>query len=123
MRSFFHQPPGFVDSTIPIYVCHLQRSLYRLKQAPRAWFQRFASFVTHAGFQRRKTNTSFLVFHHGSSISFMLLYMDHIILKTSSEVFLLRNIIELHSEFATINFGSLNYFLGVSTQLSTSSIF
>jgi hypothetical protein len=31
-------------------VCHLRRSLYGLKQAPRAWFQRFASVVTAAGF-------------------------------------------------------------------------
>ncbi|GJV78615.1 ribonuclease H-like domain-containing protein [Tanacetum coccineum] len=33
---YMHQPSGFVDSTHPDYVCHLQRSLYRLKQAPRA---------------------------------------------------------------------------------------
>ncbi|GJX79242.1 ribonuclease H-like domain-containing protein, partial [Tanacetum coccineum] len=36
-----HQPLGFVDSSHPDYVCHLQRSLYGLKKAPRAWFQRF----------------------------------------------------------------------------------
>ncbi|GJS50561.1 ribonuclease H-like domain-containing protein [Tanacetum coccineum] len=33
---YMHQAPGFVDSAHPDYVCHLQRSLYRLKQAPRA---------------------------------------------------------------------------------------
>jgi hypothetical protein len=31
-------------------VCHLRRFLYGLKQVPRAWFQRFASVVTTAGF-------------------------------------------------------------------------
>ena len=31
-------------------VCRLRRSLYSLKQAPRAWFERFASVVTAAGF-------------------------------------------------------------------------
>nr|GEW59564.1 ribonuclease H-like domain-containing protein [Tanacetum cinerariifolium] len=39
-------PPGFVDSNKPDYVCHLQRSLYMLKQASCAWFQRFASYAT-----------------------------------------------------------------------------
>ncbi|GKB57549.1 ribonuclease H-like domain-containing protein [Tanacetum coccineum] len=43
---YMHQPPGFVDSSHPDYVCHLQRSLYGLKQVPRALFQRFASFAT-----------------------------------------------------------------------------
>ncbi|GJX77589.1 ribonuclease H-like domain-containing protein [Tanacetum coccineum] len=31
---YMHQPPGFVDLYHPDYVCHLQRSLSRLKQAP-----------------------------------------------------------------------------------------
>nr|GEV62097.1 ribonuclease H-like domain-containing protein [Tanacetum cinerariifolium] len=43
---YMHQPPGFVDPNKPGYVCHLQRSLYGLKQALRAWFQRFASYAT-----------------------------------------------------------------------------
>ncbi|GJX47076.1 ribonuclease H-like domain-containing protein [Tanacetum coccineum] len=30
---YMHQPPGFVDFAHPDYVCHLQRSLYGLKQA------------------------------------------------------------------------------------------
>jgi hypothetical protein len=31
-------------------VCHLRRSFYGLKQAPQAWFQRFAPVITAAGF-------------------------------------------------------------------------
>ncbi|GJZ74518.1 ribonuclease H-like domain-containing protein [Tanacetum coccineum] len=78
---YMHQPPGFVDSAHPDYVCHLQRSLYGLKQAHRAWFQRFASFITG------------------------------------------RIITLLHSEFAMIDLGSFNYFLGVSAQRSKSGLF
>ncbi|GKE34410.1 ribonuclease H-like domain-containing protein [Tanacetum coccineum] len=47
---YMHQPPGFVDPNKPDYVCHLQRSLYGLKQALRAWFQRFASYAKRVGF-------------------------------------------------------------------------
>ncbi|GJW62195.1 ribonuclease H-like domain-containing protein, partial [Tanacetum coccineum] len=39
---YMHQPPDFVDARFPNHVCCLQRSLYGLIQAPRAWFQRFA---------------------------------------------------------------------------------
>ncbi|GKD28792.1 ribonuclease H-like domain-containing protein [Tanacetum coccineum] len=35
---YMHQPPWFVDSARPDYICHLQKSLYGLKQAHRAWF-------------------------------------------------------------------------------------
>ncbi|GJU16395.1 ribonuclease H-like domain-containing protein [Tanacetum coccineum] len=120
---YMHQPPGFVDSVHPDYVCHLQRSLYGLKHAPRAWFQRFASFVTRIGFQHNKTDTSLFVFHRGPDVSYLLLYVDDIILTTSSITFLQRIISLLHGEFAMTDLGSLNYFLGVSAQRTASGMF
>ncbi|GJY63509.1 putative reverse transcriptase domain-containing protein [Tanacetum coccineum] len=112
-----------VDSTHPDYVCHLQRSLYGLKQAPRAWFQRFTSFITRVGFQHSKTDTSLFVFHHGSDTAYLLLYVDDIVLTASSAALLQHIITLLHSEFAMTNLGSLNYFLGISAQRSTSGLF
>ncbi|GJT00022.1 ribonuclease H-like domain-containing protein [Tanacetum coccineum] len=120
---YMHQPPGFVDSAHPDYVCHLQRSLYGLKQAPRAWFQRFASFITRVGFQHSKTDTSLFVYHMGSDVAYLLLYVDDIILTASSTALLQRIITLLHSEFAMTDLGSLNYFLGVSAQRSKSGLF
>nr|GEZ01127.1 ribonuclease H-like domain-containing protein [Tanacetum cinerariifolium] len=60
------------------------RSLYRLKQAPRAWFQRFASFATRIGFQHSKPDTSLFVFQQGFDIAYLMLYVDDIILTASS---------------------------------------
>lgn len=118
-----HQPPGFADSHHPDYVCHLQRSLYGLKQAPRAWFQWLASFVTRIGFQHSKTDTSLFVFHLGSDIAYLLLYVDDIILRASSTALLQSIIALLHSEFAMTDLGSLNYFLGISAQRNASGMF
>lgn len=42
---YCQQPPGFVDPSAPDHVCLLQRSLYGLKLASRAWYQRFATYV------------------------------------------------------------------------------
>ncbi|GKE10789.1 ribonuclease H-like domain-containing protein [Tanacetum coccineum] len=120
---YMNQPPGFVDPNKPNYVCHLQRSLYGLKQAPRAWFQRFASYATRVGFQHSKTDSSLFVFHRGSDIAYLLLYVDDIILTASSSAFLQRIIAFLHNEFAMTDLGSLNYFLGISAQRSASGLF
>ncbi|GJX36836.1 ribonuclease H-like domain-containing protein [Tanacetum coccineum] len=85
---YMHQPHGFVDPNKPDFVCHLQRSLYGFKQASRAWFQRFASYATRVGFQHSKTDSSLFIFHRGSDIAYLLLYVDDIILTTSSSAFL-----------------------------------
>jgi len=44
------QPPHFVSSEHPSYVCRLHRSLYGLKQSPRLWFQRFNEFMLQSGY-------------------------------------------------------------------------
>ncbi|GKC27477.1 ribonuclease H-like domain-containing protein, partial [Tanacetum coccineum] len=120
---YMHQPPGFVDPNKPNYVCHLQRSLYGLKQAPRAWFQRFASYATRVCFQHSKIDSSLFVFHQGSDIAYLLLYVDDIILTASSAAFLQQIITSLHNEFAMTDLGSLNYFLGISAQRSATDLF
>ena len=45
-----HQPIGFLDSMFSDYVFHLHGSLYGLKQATHAWFQRFAGYAARVRF-------------------------------------------------------------------------
>ena len=47
---YMHQPLGFRDPTRPDHLCLLRKSLYGLKQGPRARYQRFADFVTTISF-------------------------------------------------------------------------
>ncbi|GJW19283.1 ribonuclease H-like domain-containing protein [Tanacetum coccineum] len=120
---YMHQPPGFTDLAPSDYVCLLQKSLYGLKQAPRAWFQRFSSYVFRVGFYHSKTDSSLFIFHKGPDTTYLLLYVDDIILTASSTSLLQRIISLLHVEFAMTDLGPLNYFLGISATRTTSGIF
>ncbi|GJW11582.1 ribonuclease H-like domain-containing protein [Tanacetum coccineum] len=51
---YMHQPPGFQDPAHPDHVCLLRRSLYDLKHAPRAWFQRISAYITRVGFSHSR---------------------------------------------------------------------
>jgi hypothetical protein len=44
------QPTAFVDATHLDAVCLLDKALYGLRQAPRAWFSRFSDFIVKLGF-------------------------------------------------------------------------
>ncbi|GKA27936.1 ribonuclease H-like domain-containing protein [Tanacetum coccineum] len=120
---YMHQPPGFWDYVHPDYVCLLQRSLYGLKQTPRAWFQRFASYITRVGFSHSRCDSSLFIYRQGTDTAYLLLYVDDIVLTASSEILLQQIIRSLHQEFAMTDLGSLNYFLGISVSRDSSGLF
>ncbi|GKD07157.1 ribonuclease H-like domain-containing protein [Tanacetum coccineum] len=109
-----HQPPSFVDARFPNHACRLQRSLYGLKQALRAWFQRFAGYATRAGFYHSRCDSSLFIYRQGSQVAYLLLYVNDIILTASSTTLLQHLIDSLHREFDMTDLGALNYFLGIS---------
>lgn len=51
------QPPGFVSENKQL-VCKLHRSLYSLKQAPRAWYERLKQALLQFGFIPAKCDHS-----------------------------------------------------------------
>jgi len=112
------QPTGFEDNAHPDYVCRLNRSLYGLKQAPRAWYSRFASYIIQLGFVEAKTDTSLFVYHQGTDTAYLPLYVDDIVLTTSSPQLLRRVISALQQEFSMKDLGELHHFLGMHVQRS-----
>ncbi|GKG23960.1 retrovirus-related pol polyprotein from transposon TNT 1-94, partial [Tanacetum coccineum] len=49
---YLSQPEGFVDPDHPTYVYHLKTALYRLKQAPRAWYDILSRFLLDNKFSK-----------------------------------------------------------------------
>jgi hypothetical protein len=78
------QPTGFFDPAQPDLVCCLNKSLYDLKQAPRAWYNMFAIYLLSLGFVEAKLDTSLFILHRGSETVYLLLYVDNIVLIASS---------------------------------------
>ncbi|GJS42135.1 ribonuclease H-like domain-containing protein [Tanacetum coccineum] len=59
----------------------------------------------------------------GTDIAYLLLYVDDIVLTSSSESLLQQIIRSLHQEFAMTDLGQLNYFLGISVTCDSSRLF
>ena len=54
-------PPGYKTAPSGNFVCRLRKSLYGLKQSPRAWFGRFSQFMRKIGYKQSNSyHTLFL---------------------------------------------------------------
>lgn len=112
----------FVDPTKPDLVWRLNKSLYGVKQAPQAWYSRFASFLLSLGFVEAKSDTSLFIYHHSADNTvYLLLYVDDIMLTVSSDALLRWTIRSLQSEFSMKDLGSLHHFLGIFHTTSSAS--
>jgi hypothetical protein len=104
-------------------VCRLHKFLYGLKQAPRAWYSRFATYLTTLGFIEAKLNTSLFIFRRGSYMVYPLLYVDDIILITSSTELLHRTIFALQRKFTMKDLDPLHHFLGITVKHRPDGLF
>ncbi|GAB2301482.1 hypothetical protein Dimus_039383 [Dionaea muscipula] len=105
--------------------CKLQKSLYELKQAPRARNPKFTSFLPQLGFVPSLADPSLFVRVDDVSHTYLLLYVDYIILSGSSDQVVKISIKQqLNLAFDMTDLGRLHYFLGLEVRyLSDGAIF
>ncbi|KAK4364469.1 hypothetical protein RND71_015827 [Anisodus tanguticus] len=110
---YMEQPEGYVVPGQEKKVCLLKKSLYGLKQAHRAWYNMFSGFVSKLGFSHSKFDQSLFIYRKGVDMSYILLYVDDIILTASSSSLRQSIMSLLAAEFAMKDLSPLNYFLGI----------
>jgi hypothetical protein len=116
------QPPGYEDPTKPSYVCKLDKALYGLKQAPRAWYSRLSAKLISLGFHSSKADVSLLFCNKGDTTIFVLVYVNDIIVASSSQEATTTLLKDLQDEFALKDLGDLHYFLGIEVNKATDGI-
>lgn len=73
-------PPGFKKFGID-KVCKLNKSLYGLKQSPRAWFECFGKVVRNLGYsQSQADHTMFYKHSRLRKVAILIVYVDDIII-------------------------------------------
>ena len=120
---YMEQPPGFVAQGESGLVCRLRRSLYGLKQSPRAWFGRFSSVVQEFGMLRSTADHS-VFYHHNSSgqCIYLVVYVDDIVITGSDQDGIQKLKQHLFTHFQTKDLGKLKYFLGIEIAQSSSGV-
>jgi hypothetical protein len=91
-----------------IHICKLDKSLYGLKQEPRAWYSRFSTKLQSLGFRPPKADVSLFVYNKGGVTIYLLIYVDDIIVASSSTAATEARLKDLQAEFALRDLGELH---------------
>src|SRR3954469_8732812 len=110
---YMMQPEGFVDPKNADKVCKLQRSIYGLLQASRTWNKRLDEVIKAFGFVQVYGEACIYKKESGSSVAFLVLYVDDILLIGNS-IELLESIKGyLNKSFSMNDLGEAAYILGI----------
>ena len=75
-------PPGFTPKEGK--VCRLKKALYRLKQSLRAWFGRLSYAMKGFGYKQAVTDHTLFFKRDGDDITFLIVYVNNMIVIGSS---------------------------------------
>nr|GEV35063.1 hypothetical protein [Tanacetum cinerariifolium] len=80
IAAFYDYEICFIDPNHPRKVWKLQRSIYGLKQASRSWNKRFDEEIKRFGFAQNLDEPCVYQKDSGSNVTFLILYVDDIII-------------------------------------------
>ncbi|KAL0404280.1 UNVERIFIED_CONTAM: Retrovirus-related Pol polyprotein from transposon TNT 1-94 [Sesamum radiatum] len=107
------QLEGFTTVGEEQKVCRLQRSIYGLKQAFRSWNTRFDEVIRGYDFIKNDYDPCVYKKISGSSVAYLVLYVDDILL-IGNDVKMLGDIkVWLSTQFSMKNMGEASYILGI----------
>ncbi|GJV41568.1 retrovirus-related pol polyprotein from transposon TNT 1-94 [Tanacetum coccineum] len=120
---YVSQPKGFIDPEFPDHVYRLKKSLYSLKQAPRAWYDKLSSFLIQHGFTKGIVDLTLFTQRHGEDILLVQVYVDDIIFGSTNLDFSKRFANLMKNNFKMSMMGELKFFLGLQVHQSPRGIF
>ena len=89
----------------------LQKVLYDLKQAPRAWYERLSKFFIKKGFSRGSVDTTLFLKKHKHDMLVAHIYVDNIIFGATNQSLCEHFAKEMQNEFEISMMGELTFFL------------
>ena len=110
---YMQQPQGYGEGG-PNTVCHLHKSLYGLKQSPRAWNTKLKQELESMGFIASEADPGLFSAQYKAGTVYILVYVDDILVvaKNLADVQSVKD--KLGEAFKITDLGEAKYFLGIS---------
>ncbi|GJS33554.1 putative ribonuclease H-like domain-containing protein [Tanacetum coccineum] len=117
------QPPGFKDPNFLDRVYKVEKALYGLHQAPRAWYETLSTYLLDNGFQRGKIDKTLFIRRDKGDILLVQVYVDDIIFSSTKKSLCTEFEKMMHKKFQISSMGELTFFLGLQVKQKEDVIF
>ncbi|KAI3742536.1 hypothetical protein L1987_60221 [Smallanthus sonchifolius] len=117
------QPPGFEDPLNPNMVFKLDKALYGLHQAPRAWYETLSTHLLANDFVRGKIDSTLFIKKSGGDYLLVQIYVDDIIFGSTNEGLCKEFEGVMKSKFEMSAMGELSFFLGLQVNQKEDGFF
>ncbi|GJW28349.1 putative ribonuclease H-like domain-containing protein [Tanacetum coccineum] len=117
------QPLGFKDPDFLNRVYKVEKALYGLHQAPRAWYETLSTYLLDNGFQRGKIDKTLFIKRDKSDILLVQVYVDDIIFGSTRKKMCTEFKKMTHKKFQMSSMGELIFFLGLQVKQKEDGIF
>ncbi|GJU40256.1 putative ribonuclease H-like domain-containing protein [Tanacetum coccineum] len=117
------QPPGFEDPQFPDKVYKVEKALYGLHQAPRAWYKTLSTYLLENRFRRGTIDKTLFIKKDKGDILLVQVYVDDIIFGSTKKS--LRTEFEslMHKKFQMSSMMEPTFFLGLQVMQRDDEIF
>ncbi|GJT32266.1 putative ribonuclease H-like domain-containing protein, partial [Tanacetum coccineum] len=120
---YVSQPPGFVDPEFPEKVYKVEKALYCLHQAPRAWYETLSTYLLDNGFYRGQIDKTLFIKRVKDDIILVQVYVDDIIFGSTKKYLCIDFEQIMHKRFQMSSMGELTFFLGLQVKQKEDGIF
>nr|GEX30921.1 hypothetical protein [Tanacetum cinerariifolium] len=117
------QPPGFLDPEFPVKVYKVEKAMYGLHQAPRAWYGTLSKYLLTNGFQRGTIDQTLFIRRQRGDFILVQVYVDDIIFGSSNPQLCKEFEALMHEKFQMSAMGELNFFIGLQVLQKEDGIF
>nr|GEV01397.1 retrovirus-related Pol polyprotein from transposon TNT 1-94 [Tanacetum cinerariifolium] len=120
---YVYQPPGFEDSHFSDKIYKVEKALYGLHQAPRAWYETLSTYLLENRFRRGIIDKTLFIKKDKDDILLVQVYVDDIIFGPTKKSLCTEFKGFMHKKFQMSFTGELTFFLGLQVMQRDNGIF
>ncbi|GJS98974.1 putative ribonuclease H-like domain-containing protein [Tanacetum coccineum] len=122
-KVYVCQPLGFENLNFPNRVYKVEKALYGLHQALRAWYETLSTYLLENGFQRGQIDKTLFIKRDQGDILIVHVYVDDIIFGSTKKKLCTEFEKMMHKKFQMSSMGELTFFLGLQVKQKEDGIF